>query len=67
MLAQGLPEDIPDRMLGSLADYAKHPGPTSDTVAKVLGRPALDLRHMGSRARRRLPELRDPKHTGPSR
>ena len=41
MLAQGLPEDVPDRLLGSLADYAKHPGPTSHTVAKVLGRPAL--------------------------
>jgi hypothetical protein len=41
MLAQGLPEDVPDRLLGSLADYAKHPGPWSDTVEQVLGRPAL--------------------------
>jgi uncharacterized protein YbjT (DUF2867 family) len=41
MLAQGLPEDVPDRLLGSLADYAKKPGPSSDTVAQVLGRPAL--------------------------
>src|SRR5262245_15931677 len=41
MLAQGLPEDIPDRLLGSLADYAKQPGPSSDTVEQILGRPAL--------------------------
>lgn len=40
MLAAGLPEDVPDRLLGSLADYAKQPGPTSTTVAEVLGRPA---------------------------
>jgi len=41
MLAQGLPEDVPERLLGSLADYAKQPGPTSHTVAQVLGRAAL--------------------------
>lgn len=41
MLAQGLPEDVPDRLLGSLADYAKQPGPSSGTVEQVLGRPAL--------------------------
>ncbi|SBW22989.1 hypothetical protein FDG2_3400 [Candidatus Protofrankia californiensis] len=41
MLAQGLPEDIPDRLLGSLADYATQPGPSSDTVAQILDRPAL--------------------------
>jgi uncharacterized protein YbjT (DUF2867 family) len=41
MLSQGLPEDVPDRLLGSLADYAKEPGPSSDTVEQVLGRPAL--------------------------
>lgn len=40
MLAAGLPEDVPDRLLGSLADYAKQPGPSSTTVAEVLGRPA---------------------------
>ncbi|MEC3980496.1 NAD(P)H-binding protein [Amycolatopsis sp. H20-H5] len=40
MLAAGLPEDVPERLLGSLADYAKAPGPTSDAVAQVLGRPA---------------------------
>lgn len=41
LLAQGYPEEIPDRLLGSLADYALHPGPTSDAVERVLGRPAL--------------------------
>jgi uncharacterized protein YbjT (DUF2867 family) len=41
MLAQGLPEDVPDRLLGSLADYAKQPGPSSNTVEQVLSRPAL--------------------------
>jgi uncharacterized protein YbjT (DUF2867 family) len=41
MLAQGLPEDVPDRLLGSLADYAKQPGPSSKTVEQVLSRPAL--------------------------
>lgn len=41
MLAQGVPEDVPDRMLGYLASCAATPGPTSDTVGRVLGRPAL--------------------------
>jgi hypothetical protein len=41
MLAQGLPEDVPDRLLGFLADYAKLPGPSSNTVEQILNRPAL--------------------------
>jgi uncharacterized protein YbjT (DUF2867 family) len=41
MIAQGVPEDIPERLLGSLASYAQQPGPSSDTVEQVLGRPAL--------------------------
>ncbi|GAA2373681.1 NAD(P)H-binding protein [Nonomuraea africana] len=41
MLAQGLPEDVPDRLLGSLADYARQAGPSTDTVRQILGRPAL--------------------------
>ncbi|KUN97538.1 NAD(P)H-binding protein [Streptomyces caeruleatus] len=41
MLAQGLPEEIPARLLGSLADYANRPGPTTSTVEDLLGRPAL--------------------------
>jgi uncharacterized protein YbjT (DUF2867 family) len=41
MLGQGLPEEIPDRLLGSLADYARRPGPTTGTVSELLGRPAL--------------------------
>ena len=40
MLAAGLPPEIPDRLLGSLADYARAPGPSSATVAELLGRPA---------------------------
>jgi uncharacterized protein YbjT (DUF2867 family) len=43
MLAAGLPEEIPDRLLGSLADYARRPGPASDTVEQLLGRPALSF------------------------
>jgi len=41
MLAQGLPEDVPDRMLGYLADHAERPGPSTDTVQQLLRRPAL--------------------------
>jgi uncharacterized protein YbjT (DUF2867 family) len=41
LIAQGVPEDVPDRMLGSLADYAKQPGPSSRTVEQILGRSAL--------------------------
>jgi uncharacterized protein YbjT (DUF2867 family) len=41
LIAQGVPEDVPDRMLGSLADYAKQPGPSSQTVENVLGHSAL--------------------------
>jgi uncharacterized protein YbjT (DUF2867 family) len=41
MLAQGVPPDVPDRLLGYLASLDKHPGPSSRDVAQVLGRPAL--------------------------
>ncbi len=41
MLAQGLPEDVPDRLLGYWSGLEKLPGPSSDTVEQVLGRPAL--------------------------
>jgi len=41
MLAQGLPEDVPDRLLGYWSGLVQHPGPSSDTVEQVLGRPAL--------------------------
>lgn len=41
MLDQGLAPEVPERLLGSLADYAENPGPTTDTVRQVLGRPAL--------------------------
>ncbi|MFC8076398.1 NAD(P)H-binding protein [Streptomyces sp. NPDC057307] len=41
MLAQGLPEDVPDRVIGYAAACLKEPGPTTDTVEKLLDRPAL--------------------------
>jgi uncharacterized protein YbjT (DUF2867 family) len=41
MLAQGLPEDVPDRLLGYWSGLVQHPGPSSDTVEQILGRPAL--------------------------
>ncbi|ASW55551.1 NAD(P)H-binding protein [Plantactinospora sp. KBS50] len=40
MLAAGLPDEIPDRLLGSLADHAREAGPATDTVRRLLGRPA---------------------------
>ncbi|WP_033338501.1 NAD-dependent epimerase/dehydratase family protein [Catenuloplanes japonicus] len=40
MRAAGLPDEIPDRLLGSLADYARAAGPTTGTVRDLLGRPA---------------------------
>jgi uncharacterized protein YbjT (DUF2867 family) len=41
LLAQGIPSDVPDRLIGFYGDYAKQPGPSSPAVAQVLGRPAL--------------------------
>lgn len=41
MLVQGLPEDVPDRVIGYWADRVLQPGPTSDDVEQLLGRPAL--------------------------
>ena len=60
MLAQGLPEEIPDRLLGSLADYARQPGPTTDTVEQLLGRPALTSRTRQPRALPPSAQVRDP-------
>jgi uncharacterized protein YbjT (DUF2867 family) len=40
MLAQGVPPDVPDRLLGYLADHVTRPGPSSTAVAQLLGRPA---------------------------
>ena len=48
MLAQGLPEDVPDRLLGSLADDAKQPRPSSNTVEQVLGCPALTFAELAA-------------------
>ena len=41
MLAQGLPEDVPDRIIGFWSDRQLQPGPTSSTVEQILNRPAL--------------------------
>jgi uncharacterized protein YbjT (DUF2867 family) len=41
MIAQGVPDDVPDRMLAYLADHVRQPGPSSAAVEQVLGRPAL--------------------------
>jgi uncharacterized protein YbjT (DUF2867 family) len=41
MLAQGLPEDVPDRVIGYWSDRVGQPGPSSTTVEQVLGHPAL--------------------------
>jgi uncharacterized protein YbjT (DUF2867 family) len=48
MLARGLPADVPDRMLGYLADCVARPAPTSDGVKQVLGRPALTFQEWAS-------------------
>jgi uncharacterized protein YbjT (DUF2867 family) len=41
MLAQGLAEDVPDRLIGYWSDRVQQPGPSSDAVEQILGRPAL--------------------------
>jgi uncharacterized protein YbjT (DUF2867 family) len=41
MIAQGVSEDIPDRMLGYLAECIRNPGPSTTTVQDLLGRQAL--------------------------
>ena len=41
MLAQGLPEDVPDRLIGYFSDRVQQPGPSSAAVEQILGRPAL--------------------------
>jgi uncharacterized protein YbjT (DUF2867 family) len=40
MIAQGLPDEVPDRLLGYLADRIERPGPSSTAVEEILGRPA---------------------------
>lgn len=41
MLAQGVPADVPDRVIGYWGDHVLQPGPTSSTVEQLLGCPAL--------------------------
>jgi hypothetical protein len=40
MIAQGLPDEVPDRLLGYLADRVEQAGPSSTAVEEILGRPA---------------------------
>ena len=40
MIAQDLPEEVPDRLLGYMADRVHQPGPRSTAVEQILGRPA---------------------------
>jgi len=44
MLAQGLPPDVPDRLLGYLATCSEQPGPVTGDVQQLLGHPALGYR-----------------------
>lgn len=39
MIAQGVRAEIPDRMLGYLAECIRRPGPSTKVVQQVLGRP----------------------------
>ncbi len=41
MKAQGVPPDVPDRMLGYLAECLRNPGPSTANVELLLSRPAL--------------------------
>jgi uncharacterized protein YbjT (DUF2867 family) len=41
VLAQGLPEHVPDRLIGYWSDYVLQSGSSSDAVEQILGRPAL--------------------------
>jgi uncharacterized protein YbjT (DUF2867 family) len=41
MLAQGLPADVPERVIGYWVDRVQQPGPSSDDVERILGRPAM--------------------------
>jgi uncharacterized protein YbjT (DUF2867 family) len=40
MIAQQLPDEVPDRLLGYLADRIEQPGPSSTAVEEILDRPA---------------------------
>jgi uncharacterized protein YbjT (DUF2867 family) len=41
MIAQGAPPEIPDRMLGYLAECLRQPGPSTTIVQDILGRPTI--------------------------
>ena len=58
-LAQGLPADIPDRMLGYLADHVHRPGPSSEAVEQNSRAPGTYLRPVGDRLRGCFSKLSD--------
>ncbi|GHO58259.1 NAD(P)H-binding protein [Ktedonobacter robiniae] len=41
LLAQGVPEDVPDRIIGYWADHVGRQEPSSPALERLLGRPAL--------------------------
>lgn len=41
LLAQGVPEDVPDRIIGYWADHVERQEPSSPTLERLLDRPAL--------------------------
>jgi uncharacterized protein YbjT (DUF2867 family) len=41
LLTQGVPEDVPDRIIGYWADHVGWQEPSSPTLERLLGRPAL--------------------------
>jgi hypothetical protein len=43
MISRGIPPEISGGMLGYLADNVQQPGPSSDMVQEILGRPALTV------------------------
>ena len=51
MIAQGFPAEIPDRMLGYLADRVDRPGPSSKDLEKILGHPARSFSDWASEHR----------------
>jgi len=55
ILAQGLPEHVPDRLIGYWSDRVVQPGPSSDAVEQILGRPALTFAQWAAST---LPPLR---------
>lgn len=43
MIAQGVPSETPDRMLGYLAACLEHPGPSTTVVRDILNRDPIQF------------------------